>query len=94
LIDQPETSRTIRPSTQPAKELNKGGRPRKEWWDDFWIEICGLIYEGKLIPKTQADLEKAMLEWVENRRDAEVGETTIKSAARKLFKAWKMGVKN
>lgn len=76
----------------PSK-TNKGGRPRKDFWDDFWIEICGQIYEGDLKPKSQADLERAMFEWVEN-RGHEVGETTIKAAARKLFKAWKLGVRN
>ena len=85
-------------STKPAEaakptEPHKGGRPRKVFWDDFWIEICGQIYEGDLKPKSQADLERAMFEWVEN-RDHEIGETTIKAAARKLFKAWKLGVKN
>jgi hypothetical protein len=82
------------PTAEPAVQAKKGGAPRKEWWDDFWIEICRQIWMGDLTPKTQADLERAMLEWVENRRDATVGETTIKSAARKLFKAWNLGVKN
>jgi hypothetical protein len=73
---------------EPAEApINKGGRPRKEWWDDFWIDICGLIYEGKLNPKTQAELERAMLEWVEN-HGHDVGDTTIKKAAKKLFNAW------
>lgn len=83
-----------RASPQPPKEAeNKGGRPRKEWWDDFWIAICGQIYEGDLKPKTQSELEKVMLDWVEN-HNADVGETTIKAAAKKLFNAWKLGVKN
>ena len=76
----------------PLQE-NKGGRPRKEWWDDFWIEICRQIWIGDLQPKTQADLERAMIEWVENHRKGEVGETTIKAAAKKLFKAWSLGSK-
>jgi hypothetical protein len=78
------------PPAQPIKEINRGGRPRKDWWDDFWIDICGQIYEGKLIPKTQADLERAMLGWAEN-RNHEMSEATAKVAARKLFKAWKLG---
>jgi hypothetical protein len=87
-LEPPDT-----PQVQPLANPSKGGRPRKEFWDDFWIEICGRIYEGDLKPKTQADLERAMIEWVEN-RGYEVGETTIKAAARKLFNAWKLGVKN
>jgi hypothetical protein len=81
------------PETAPAEITNKGGRPRKDWWDDFWIEICRQIWIGDLQPKTQADLERAMFEWVENHRNAEIGETTVKAAARKLFKAWSLGSK-
>jgi hypothetical protein len=72
---------------------SKGGRPRKDWWDDFWIDICGQIYEGTLKPNSQADLQRAMHEWVGN-HGHDAGETTIKTAARKLFKAWKLGIKN
>jgi hypothetical protein len=80
------------PPKQPepsALESNKGGRPRKDWWDDFWIDICRQIYEGDLKPARQADLERAMLDWV-SAHGYEVGETSIKTAARKLFKAWKL----
>jgi hypothetical protein len=70
-------------------EPNKGGRPRKDWWDDFWIDICQQIYEGDLKPAKQADLERAMHDWVIN-HGHEAGETSIKNAARKLFKAWKL----
>ena len=90
---QPEAPQATSPVPAAEETANKGGRPRKEWWDDFWIEICRQIYEGDLKPKTQAELEKAMVEWVENHRNAEVGETTIKAAARKLFKAWGLGSK-
>jgi hypothetical protein len=76
-----------------SEATNNGGRPRKEWWDDFWIEICRQIWMGDLKPGTQADLERAMFEWVENHRNGEVGDTTIKAAARKLFKAWSLGSK-
>jgi hypothetical protein len=93
-VGEPSTAAIpVVPPLEPSPQTNKGGAPRKDWWDDFWIAICGQIYEGDLKPKTQADLEKAMLEWVENHRGS-VGETTIKMAARKLFNAWKLGVKN
>ncbi|WP_316202903.1 MULTISPECIES: hypothetical protein [unclassified Bradyrhizobium] len=81
------------PPVATAVAANKGGRPKKDWWDDFWIEICRQIWIGDLKPATQAELERAMFEWVENHRDAEVGETTIKAAAKKLFKAWDLGSK-
>lgn len=69
---------------------DKGGRPRKDWWDDFWIAICGEIYEGNLKPKRQADLEKAMLDWAA-KHGHEMSEAAARVAARKLFKAWNLG---
>ena len=72
---------------------NKGGAPRKEWWDDFWIAICGQIWEGDLKPSSQADLERVMLDWA-SKHGHGMSETTAKVAARKLFRAWKLGDKN
>jgi hypothetical protein len=79
-------------AAEPAKptEPHKGGRPRKDFWDDFWIDICGQIYEGNLKPQRQADLEKAMLDWATN-HGHELSEATARKAAKKLFNAWKMG---
>jgi hypothetical protein len=83
----PDTGKIQAPIAPPP--ANKGGRPRKDWWDDFWIEICQMIYEGDLKPKSQAELERAMLDWVSD-HGYDVGETTIKNAAKKLFKAWNL----
>jgi hypothetical protein len=74
----------------PVSQVNKGGRPRKDWWDDFWIDICGQIYEGNLKPQRQADLEKAMLDWAIN-HGYDLSEATARKAAKKLFSAWKLG---
>jgi hypothetical protein len=81
--DKPENTESER------LPINHGGRPRKEWWDDFWIAICGEIYEGNLKPKRQADLEKAMLDWAA-KHGHEMSEAAARVAARKLFKAWKL----
>jgi hypothetical protein len=75
------------PLTIEAPPVNKSGRPRKDWWDDFWIDICGQIYVGDLKPKRQADLEKAMLDWATNRGS----EATARKTAKKPFIAWKLG---
>jgi hypothetical protein len=63
---------------------NKGGRPRKDYWDDLWAEICGQIYEGALIPKRQADIEKAMLDWATN-HGHELSEAGARQRAQILF---------
>lgn len=63
---------------------SSGGRPRKEWWDDLWCSVWGQVHRGELIPKTQADLERAMLAWAEDRGES-VSESTVKPLARKMF---------
>lgn len=67
-------------------QQNAGGRPAKGWWEDLWIEIGRQLYEGDLKPDKQADIEKAMHDWL-----ATIGETaseeTIRSRARKLYRA-------
>jgi hypothetical protein len=59
------------PSTAPAQaspmaqvQSGQGGRPRAEYWDDLWVEISRQLYGGELIPKRQADIEKAMMDWL------------------------------
>jgi hypothetical protein len=64
----------------------KGGRPKADWWEDLWIEICRQLYLGDLQPKTQADIERAMLQWVSDRNET-VGETIVRTRASKLWKA-------
>ncbi len=66
----------------------KGGRPKADWWEDLWIEICRQLYEGILIPKTQADIERAMQQWISN-HDKAAGDTTVRDRARKLWLAIK-----
>jgi hypothetical protein len=62
----------------------KGGRPPKDWWDDLWCAIWGDIYRGDLKPKSQADIERAMMDWV-TARDESASESTLKPLARKMF---------
>jgi hypothetical protein len=68
----------------PPPEQNKGGRPRKDWWDDLWCAVWGLAYRGDLKPKNQADIEKAMMAWIEQRGET-ASESTVKPLARKMF---------
>jgi hypothetical protein len=63
---------------------NRGGRPRKDFWDALWAEMCGQIYEGALIPKRQADIEKAMLDWATN-HGHDLSEAGVRPRARILF---------
>jgi hypothetical protein len=90
----PASSPLPNAATNVARPVNKGGRPRKEWWDDLWVEICRQIYTGDLqfveqVSK-QADIEKAMLEWA-SEHGHDVSEASIRKAANKLFRALQSG---
>ena len=95
-LAEPLMPRKKEPSEETAdspKPPNTGGRPAQAWWDDLWCDIWGLIYEGSLIPKAQADVEKAMLEWAALHGHSPA-ESTIRPKARKLFAVFSGGVKN
>jgi len=70
------------PETPPAKQ--KTGRPRGAFWDDMWAAIAFDLYEGNLDPRSQADVEHAMLRWIEdNGHSAAV--STVRARARRLW---------
>lgn len=72
------------PKAPPAKSA--GGRPPKPFWDQLWPFIAGQLYVGDLKPERQADIEKAMSDWIlANGHDA--GESTVRRAARALWQA-------
>jgi hypothetical protein len=67
----------------------KGGRPKADWWEDLWIEICRQLYGGELIPKTQADIERAIHQWISDHGHT-AGDTTVRDRASKLWRAIKV----
>jgi hypothetical protein len=69
-----------------AANVPKGGRPKADWWEDLWIEICRQLYVGDLKPKTQADIERAMHQWISD-NDHTAGGTTVRDRASKLWRA-------
>jgi hypothetical protein len=69
-----------------AASIGRTGRPPAEWWDDMWIEICRQLYAGDLKPHRQADIETAMLEWIEVSGNS-AAISTVRPRARKLWTA-------
>jgi hypothetical protein len=53
------------------------------------IEMCRQLFEGELIPKTQADIERAMHQWISDNGHA-AGDTTVRERASKLWRALKV----
>lgn len=67
-----------------GRRRDKGGRPPAEFWDDLWSHIAASLYGGDLVPKNQADIEKAMAEWIEG-RGRSAAPSTIRARARRLW---------
>lgn len=72
---------------------NKGGRPPAAFADDLMCAIWGLIYQGDLEPKNQAEIERAMLDWA-LANDHELGATVARGKAQKVFAALKAEIGN
>jgi len=52
---------TAQPQPAPVATIaaDRGGRPRKSYWDDLWVEICRQIYVGDLKPADSDDFGRA-----------------------------------
>lgn len=67
---------------------NKGGRPRAEFWDDMLLAVAKSIYDGDFKPRNQADVTRAMQDWIAD-HGYEGGLTQIKAMASKAFNTFK-----
>jgi hypothetical protein len=76
-----------------APDAKRGGRPPADWWDDLLIEVCFQHFRGELQPKTQADIARAMQEWI-TERGFEAADSTIRIRARKVWNAIKRDAEN
>lgn len=77
--------------TPPTKHA--GGRPPKAFWDDLWANIAAQLYNGDLKPERQADIEKAMHDWLAL-NDQNAGETAVRAKAKLLWLAIQAEVTN
>jgi hypothetical protein len=50
----------------------------------MWVAMTVAIYDGSLVPKSQADIERAMLEWIETHGHSAVV-STVRERARRLW---------
>ena len=83
-IEPPAPPNETQSVASEVPAIGKGGRPPAPFWDDMWAAIAAALYGGELAPKTQADIEKAMADWIElNGHSA--GESTIRGRARRLW---------
>ena len=73
---------TPAPVSIPAK--HPGGAPAKEIWERVWVEIAARLYDGRLQPQKQKDIELAIIEITADLRD-EASEATARKHAKPLW---------
>ena len=62
----------------------KGGKPLAKHWDAMWAEIATQLWTGDLNPNKQADIKRAMFDWL-NDRGINAGDTSVTERARALW---------
>ena len=71
-------------SASAVTSPSKGGRPIAQHWDDMWAATAVALFTGDLKPKTQADIEAAMLTWLEA-NGFTAANSTVRGRARRLW---------
>jgi hypothetical protein len=79
--------------TQVMVKKPAGGRPPKPFWDELWASIAAQMFNGDFKPDKQADIEKAMHDWL-GRNSKNAGETAVRAKARLLWAALNEEVTN
>jgi hypothetical protein len=69
---------------QPTGKKNPGGKPLAAHWDAMWAAIAVKLWTGELQPKSQAEVKKAMFDWL-NGEGIDAGDTAITGRARQLW---------
>lgn len=77
-VEAPPSSGTV-----PHKK-NCGGKPLARHWDEMWAEIAVRLWNGDLQPQSQADVKRAMLDWL-SANNIDAGDSTVVPRARQLW---------
>lgn len=65
--------------------IEKNRKPLGSDWEEMWETVAAALYAGDLKPLTEADIERAMKDWLAARfRD--INETAIRERARTLWR--------
>lgn len=87
MVMAPPNAGTIAsPKQATNKNSSKSGRPAGTDWEAVMIELARQLYEGELIPRVQADVEKAIADHL-SADGVSMSESTIREHARPLWKA-------
>ena len=73
-------------SAAPAiAEKPKGGKPLAAHWDEMWAAIAVALHTGDLQPKTQADIERAMNDWLASKA-INAADSSVRKRAQQLWR--------
>ena len=77
-------SPTNSPRVEAPGQPPSGGRPRADWWEDCLLDLAFQHFRENLSHKTQADIGRAMEDWIQE-HGYSAAPSTIKLRAKKLF---------
>ena len=80
------TSASYITQPEPIKDRTKGGKRAWSGWEGVMVEMARQLYVGDLKPKMQADLEKAIADYL-HAKGVTKSESTIREHARPLWQA-------
>ena len=72
-------------ATGAERPKPKGGKPLAAHWDEMWAAIAVALHVGDLAPKTQADIERAMSDWLAL-KDIDAAESSVRRRAQQLWR--------
>ena len=70
--------------SEPQAKRNSGGKVLAKHWDALWAEIAVQLWAGDLKPASQADIKRAMFDWL-NEQGVDAGDTAVTERARALW---------
>lgn len=84
----PQIRAPSKAAASPTVGKSRGGKPLAAHWDEMWATLAVMLYEGDLQPKTQADVERAMKDWLAQ-QGIDAGDTAVRARARQLWQKLK-----
>jgi hypothetical protein len=76
-----------KPTNPDVSTPSRSGRPPERFWEPMIAAIAGQIFRGDLNPKRQSEVESAMADWLENKRES-ASEASIRKRAKLLWDEW------
>lgn len=77
-------------SNANASVPSRPGRPTEKFWEPMIAAIAGQILRGDLKPSRQAEIEAAMMAWLDDKGES-ASEASVRKRAKLLWDEWEQG---